>query len=292
MQYIIGVDAGGTSCKADSYNLSGSLLYSKKTSFGNFAVDIQKTKLNIEEAIDLLMKEHTDDELMGIYLGVSGVGSYAKKEEYSRALSEKYQTHVELYSDIKLAKEASLQGQDGIMLVVGTGFSCLGSYQGNELLYGGWGHIIGDPCSGYAIGLASIRNAILEYEMGKLSQFSKKVMQFYEISQINDFKEIVYQYPKDKVASVAKLVIEEMHDNQSAFSIIVDEINKMMEIIERLCQSLGYKKELHIAGVGSIFENIAMIKMIIETNLYNYDLIWHDFSNPTYGSYILYQSHK
>jgi Predicted N-acetylglucosamine kinase len=290
MKYIIGIDAGGTSSKGASYQINGELIKEEVVGFGNFAVDIIKTKLHLEELINKLIEPNKNNELKAIYLGVAGIGSFPQKDQYLKELELQYSTKVKLMSDIALTKQACLKGNNGIMFILGTGFACIGSNDNKELLFGGWGHIIGDHCSGYALGIAAIRKVIFDYENQSFSELSKNILDFFEIDDVMKLKEITYQYPKDKVASIAKLIIELSFKNKDALEILTLEITKLAETLERLITALNFKKEVNIVGFGSIFENIPMLKEILEANLYAYQLNWLPKKEATLGAYYLYHS--
>ena len=59
----------------------------------------------------------------------------------------------ELVGGHEIALWGALEGKPGISLVAGTGSICCGrNAEGDTLRAGGWGHLIGDEGSGYAIG--------------------------------------------------------------------------------------------------------------------------------------------
>ena len=80
MDYIIGVDGGGTKTEAVAYDLSGEVLARALTGFGNLVNGKEEALNNITTSIEELIIKLGQDGLKGIYLGIAGseVGENAK----------------------------------------------------------------------------------------------------------------------------------------------------------------------------------------------------------------------
>ena len=66
--------------------------------------------------------------------------------------------HIKIVTDAEAAMWDAFRGGPGILVIAGTGSVVWGTgVDGRELRVGGWGHLLGDEGSGYAIGLAALR---------------------------------------------------------------------------------------------------------------------------------------
>ena len=80
MDYIIGVDGGGTKTEAVAYDLSGEVLAKALTGFGNLVNGKEEALNNITTSIEELITKLGQNGLKGIYLRIAGseVGENAK----------------------------------------------------------------------------------------------------------------------------------------------------------------------------------------------------------------------
>lgn len=67
---------------------------------------------------------------------------------------------IVITGDQDIALEGAFSGGDGILIIAGTGSICYGQYQGRRYRCGGYGHLLDDEGSGYAIGRDILREVI------------------------------------------------------------------------------------------------------------------------------------
>jgi N-acetylglucosamine kinase-like BadF-type ATPase len=66
--------------------------------------------------------------------------------------------HIHIVTDAEAAMWDAFRGGPGILVIAGTGSVVWGTgVDGRTLRVGGWGHLLGDEGSGYAIGLGALR---------------------------------------------------------------------------------------------------------------------------------------
>jgi len=66
--------------------------------------------------------------------------------------------HIHIITDAEAAMHDAFGGGAGILVIAGTGSVVWGTGEGGrQLRVGGWGHLLGDEGSGYALGLAALR---------------------------------------------------------------------------------------------------------------------------------------
>lgn len=100
------------------------------------------------------------DTVAGVVAGLTGVpGDPALRRQLTRRLAELFGGPALVVTDVYLAHAGALNGP-GTVLCVGTGTNVLAVGEGGEhTTLDGWGPLLGDRGSAYAIGLAGLRAA-------------------------------------------------------------------------------------------------------------------------------------
>lgn len=92
MDYIIGVDGGGTKTEAVAYLLDGSKIAECFTGFGNMVMNSQEALENISKAIDACIGVLDQGNLLGIYFGLAGI-----EVSNNREIAEKFFKNIPHY---------------------------------------------------------------------------------------------------------------------------------------------------------------------------------------------------
>ncbi len=162
-EYFLGIDGGGSKTTAVVFDKSGCFV--KKAvgeSINYYSVGIEKARENMANIISSLAVE----EFEGAFIGMSALNERADSQTTDRFASGIINAKtVTMDSDLYIALEA--MGHDGECAVVisGTGsMAVLRKADGSIAHAGGWGYILGDEGSGYAIGLSGIKAAVRSAE--------------------------------------------------------------------------------------------------------------------------------
>jgi N-acetylglucosamine kinase-like BadF-type ATPase/N-acetylmuramic acid 6-phosphate (MurNAc-6-P) etherase len=142
-----------------------------------------------------------------------------------------------VYTDAELALE--LIGENGAILISGTGSICFIKDKGLSKRFGGLGYRIGDDGSGYLMGLRAIKAAIEEeYHYGKQTSLTPLIQDLFEVSSSIDLIGPINgnEESPGRIASVAPLVFQEAWKGDLVAN----------QIVELAAQELG---ELLASGV-------------------------------------------
>ncbi|MFQ5623189.1 MAG: BadF/BadG/BcrA/BcrD ATPase family protein [Paracoccaceae bacterium] len=159
---ILGVDGGGTGCRAVVADRSGAILGRAEGGAANIATDFEAALQNVLEtsaqafrAAGLAGPEPGRD--VG-FLGLAGanVGDRARRMEAALPLRK-----VRVTSDRETTLYGALGAGDGCVAVVGTGSFFVGRHAGETVSIGGWGFPLGDDASGAWLGRALLRRVVL-----------------------------------------------------------------------------------------------------------------------------------
>lgn len=72
--------------------------------------------------------------------------------------------NVKVFDDIDIARAGAHEGQDGAVLIIGTGSAGLGMINGERHQCGGWGFYVGDDMAGAILGRELLRKSLLAHE--------------------------------------------------------------------------------------------------------------------------------
>lgn len=165
MDLVLGIDGGGTSCRAALATASGTVLGRGKSGPANIMTDLHGARQNIVEAARLAFVDAgRDAELIAhtdAVLGLAGtnVGGYKQQLldvlPFRRSLVE---------SDAVIALNGALGDHDGAIAIIGTGSIFMSRKGAAMQTIGGWGFMLGDLGGGARIGRDLLQETLLSHD--------------------------------------------------------------------------------------------------------------------------------
>lgn len=160
--FLLGIDGGGTSTVAWVSDEIGTVLGRGWAGPSNAkAVGKEAARAALSEAITLAFRDagSSPRQVAVACLGLAGFGRPEDKALLTAwATEERWASRLVLVTDGDLVVAAGTPEGWGVGVIAGTGSIALGrSADGRTARAGGWGHLIGDEGSGYAIALAGLR---------------------------------------------------------------------------------------------------------------------------------------
>ncbi|MGO5091244.1 N-acetylglucosamine kinase [Clostridium sp. LCP25S3_F10] len=293
MDYIIGVDAGGTKTEAIAYNLKGDELAREVTGFGNLVLNEKEAINNVCNSIKTCIYKLGKEELKKIYIGAAGMEVSNNAYILEKNIKESFGTDVLIVNDGELALKAVLKGQDGILTIAGTGSICIGIKNNIKDKCGGWGHLLGDEGSGYSIAVKSLKRMIYEEELNlEKSKLHEEILKTLNIKSIDEICTFVYSSTKDKIASLTTLVSKLAEEGEeNAIFILKEEGEALGQITERVYNRLNFNNKYAIGIKGSVIEKSKVLRQAFKEylldNLGKVEIVQEDIS-PTKGAYYMY----
>ncbi|MGL5379962.1 N-acetylglucosamine kinase [Clostridium sp.] len=294
MNYIIGVDGGGTKTEAVAYDLNGNPLETALSGFGNLLNNEEEAVKNIIKALDELVNKLGMEGLKGIYLGLAAAEAGNNASIVYNKVKEKYNIESIVMNDGDLALKALLKGEDGILVIAGTGSVAFGLNNNKQSKCGGWGNLLGDEGSAYKISIEAYKKMIYDFEYkNTISPLSKEILESINAKTVNDIVGYIYGSTKDEVAKVAALV-SKYAENGDEFSInlLKAEGTAIAKTTARVFEMLEFD-ECKIGLVGSVIRKSIFVKNAFEGYLNEHinvkEFIYDDVS-PTKGAYYLYKN--
>lgn len=294
MDYIIGVDSGGTSTKAAAYELDGNLLKETRTGFGNLLNNTNEALLNIRKAITDIFDDLGESNCQMVVLGVAGVDSGGFREILQEDLDH-FQPKVVLLNDAWLAHYALLNGANGALVISGTGSIVIGRNEEVEDRVGGYGNLLGDEGSGYDIARKIIKSTLDAQDEGReFSELEERVLSFGDFDSVTDIVKFVYASSKDKIAELSMVAVDLAEKgNTEAIQIFEEAGQDLGKQVNLLLAKLKLNEEPKVAVTGSVLlQNdwvYASFEKAVKVKYLNCHFAREDKSN-TIGAYYYYMN--
>lgn len=191
---FIGVDGGGTKSKLIMRDSEGVLLGSGRSGAANIRLSVDVSLHSIEDAFAQALSEakinrHDDHYRFHIGLGLAGTEVIRARTEFLARLPH-FDT-VQLESDAVAACLGAHAGQDGAILIVGTGVIGYKIQQGQYKRVSGWGFPHDDIGGGAWFGMNALRY-VLEWQDGRREQ--------------SPLLEMIYNYFDNNVSTIMSWV--------------------------------------------------------------------------------------
>jgi len=163
---LLGIDGGGTNCRARLTSWSGEVLGETVAGPANlrlgidrsFAAVLQATAACLEQADHPL----TDAARIIACLALAGA---SEPEELAKAQAHKLPFHKTLITtDARAACVGAHGGDDGGVIIVGTGSIAWGTRRGHTFRIGGWGLQLSDEGSGAWVGREALRRVLMAHD--------------------------------------------------------------------------------------------------------------------------------
>lgn len=203
MRFAAGVDGGGTRTTVECRTMEGAALC--REVFGPFnlnSVGEERFTALLEEIAAFLGKT---GECAALCIGAAGVSNPRVRELTARVMDGVCPWR--LAGDHEIALHGAHSGGPGLALIAGTGSICCGKNdRGEAVRAGGWGHLIDDGGSGYALGRDLLSAVVRQWDgRGEETVLTRLLLARLEIETPQELVAYVYGGDKSRVASLAPL---------------------------------------------------------------------------------------
>lgn len=158
MSFLLGVDGGGTGCRAAVADVSGRRLGEGQGGSANIVTDPETARANILAAVDqALAGTGARMEDLHAVLGLAGANLPVYAERLASTLPF---ASVSIRSDAVISLKGAIGDADGVVATIGTGSVFASQTAGQVTQIGGWGFQLGDEASGAWLGRALLSRAL------------------------------------------------------------------------------------------------------------------------------------
>jgi glucosamine kinase len=163
---FMGIDGGGTKCRVRIESSSGQLLGIGLGGTANPSQGISTVAKSIITATQMaLAKANLPISTMeNIVVGAGLAGLHLPQYHQLMASWNHPFKALFLTDDLQTALLGAHQGNEGAVVIVGTGFSAMSLVNGEKSSIGGYGFLMADYCSGSWIGHQAVQAALLDID--------------------------------------------------------------------------------------------------------------------------------
>jgi N-acetylglucosamine kinase-like BadF-type ATPase len=265
MDYVIGVDGGGTKTAGLLVDLEGRVLAQESVGPTNYQmVGDEGIRKEILQLVRLLF-DHAripERELAGIALGLAGVARPGEPESVTTLVEELHLARkVVVDHDAMIALVGALGDEPGLIVIAGTGSIALGrNARGQRARAGGWGYLLGDEGSGLFVAREALVAILKAHDgRGRKTQLTERVLAKLGLKEVEGIIPRVYRQgmSRDEIAALAPLVFQAAREDEPVAREIVNRAGRELglmaaAVIRRLGMVEGMVK---IALVGSLFRD-------------------------------------
>ena len=267
--YYLGIDGGGTKTDFVLVDKDGQMI-NHITLNGTNPVDVGEEDAFrvLRDGIYRVCRQIPFSQI-SVYAGIAGGGASEYPQKISRLLEEFHFSKTQNGNDVKECIELGLGERDGIVVILGTGSIAYTQYKGTIIKTGGFGYLLGDEGSGYAIGRDMLR-AVLEAEEGNgedtslLESMLKECGTKTVVENISKF----YKGGKKLIASYAPMVFEAWKKGDPVGRCILEE---NMHSVARMIINAGKKfppvSQAPVVLFGSITKDEDIVLSLIQKHL-------------------------
>jgi N-acetylmuramic acid 6-phosphate etherase len=277
---IIGVDGGGTKTVAWIAPLkedrSGVVLGRGHAGPGNpRAAGFDAAQANIARAIEAAFADAkiAPRAAGAACFGLAGAGRAVEQDSIAawaeeRGLAER----VLVTGDAELVLAAACDENYGVALICGTGSMAFGRNRaGQTARCGGWGYLLGDEGSAYAIALAGLQMAMRAVDgRGRPTALVDRFQRELGAAEPTQLVERVYsaQMTRERLASLGKVVFEAAKEDEVARAVIADAARQLAEHVVSLGRRLDLAAgDFPLALAGSVALNQRELREAIVAQL-------------------------
>lgn len=250
---FLGIDGGGTHCRARLADGTGRILGEGKGGSSNITTSLETAAASILEATRgaLAAAGLGDETFARINAGFGMAGGNAPDEAAALAAWPFGFAGQTVSSDAAIACLGAHAGRDGGILILGTGSQGAARVAGRTVTVGGWGFALSDTGSGAILGRAAARRALLGHEgIEPPSPFTEAVMARFGAHPPTMLAWALKAIPRDW-AELAPMVFGHAEAGDPvATALIADHVADVCRLVDRLV-ALGAGTVALMGGVAA-----------------------------------------
>lgn len=250
---FLGIDGGASRCRARLRDMSGKLLGEGFSGPAGIATDVGQARESIMEATAGALRAaglgRADAARCHAGLGLAGAGARDRQDRMLEGW--KPFATIRLTSDAYIAWLGAHGGEDGAVVVLGTGSVCYGQIGGRKHVLGGWGTEISDEAGAAAIGRECLRRGIWAWD-GRIgtTPLAENLLAMFGGTPVALVAAAREAAPAD-YAAYAPLVFQFAEQGDDlAIAILRDAAGHVARMIERLLAS-GFLRIAMVGGIAS-----------------------------------------
>ena len=248
----LGIDGGGTKCKARLEDAQGNLLAEAIAGPANAAHNLTGSVKAVLEASE---KAIAKANIKGLTLnqihagiGLAGINIPQVKQAFLKQFLPFASWHIT--TDLHIACLGAHLGQDGAIVIVGTGSSGVAIHNDQQFEIGGHGFVVGDKGSGAWLGKMAISHCLETLDgITPNNLLSKQVINLLDCDSAYDLVNLTLEAKPALFASIAPLIFQLAASQQEDALLLV---NQAATYINKICHRLLSGNLHRLSLIGGI----------------------------------------
>ncbi len=255
--YFLGVDGGGTNCRARLRDASGRLLAEATGGPSNIFTDPTEAIATVDRVSRAVFAEARLDPALldetSACFGLAGAnmaGAVAKVEVHAWPFAK---LHIE--HDGIIACVGAHAGEDGAIAAIGTGAVYVISLGGKLQTFGGWGFMLSDQGSGADLGRESLRRTLYAQDgIIQRTPFTDAVWARFDGSMDNLHRFAETAKPRD-YGALTPLLFEHAERGDPIASFIIERGQTGITLVLDHLIKLGARRICMMGGLGRAYQS-------------------------------------
>lgn len=243
MNYLIGIDGGGTGCRAMVCDRHGARLGTGNAGPANIMTNFEAAQKNIVQACENAFHDAgispgaiaKSDALLGL------AGANAREAAEQTKANMPFRNCL-IETDAVTSLEGAIGSADGAVAIIGTGSVFIYRVNGEIRTVGGWGYMIGDLGSGSRLGRELLQESLLVFDgIHNGSDLTKKVLDNFkndpnimveyahkaQPGEFGTFAPLIFKYAKQRDPVAQNILRKAVSDIEETLdAILVDQSQK------------------------------------------------------------------
>ncbi|HEY7159100.1 MAG TPA: N-acetylmuramic acid 6-phosphate etherase [Gemmataceae bacterium] len=259
-ELYLGIDGGGTHTVALLASPNAAILGRGTAGPSNRqAVGTERALAALDEAVNAAFAaaNRTRSPVAAACLGLAGAGR-PDDQSAVREWAERVRlaNRIEVTSDAAILLAAGTPHGCGLVLIAGTGSIAFGkSTDGRQARAGGWGHLLGDEGSAYALVMAGLQAVARAADgRGPATRLTECFLSRLGLTRPQELIAAVYRGGRDRadLAALAPLVVETAEDDTVAAQIVEQGARELAQAGESVVRQLGWDGPIPLALAGGL----------------------------------------
>lgn len=265
-QYWLGVDGGGTHCRATVMNADEKIAGEGLADAANFLrVGLELAVAHVRDAVSKACHQAGIEvsQISGACIGLAGVSHPEHHRVMLAALKQALPIReITLETDARVALAGATGNQPGVVIIAGTGsIACGINSRGRFARAGGWGPAMGDEGSGSYIGRRALQAVVMAWDYrDEPTSMMEPVLKHFGVTSPPELPPVIYDSYSEvmgRIAQLSKIVVNEARNGDKiAIGILKDAAVHLARAAIAVIDQLRMEHdEFLVACVGGVFES-------------------------------------
>jgi N-acetylglucosamine kinase-like BadF-type ATPase len=267
--FWLGIDGGGTNCRAAIVGHDGKLLGEGQAEAANLIrVGLDKAVASVTKAVSQACDRAGIEtaQITAACIGLAGVSQPGYHQQMLEALKKALPIpEISLETDARVALAGATNNSPGVVIIAGTGsIACGVNAHGQFARSGGWGPIMGDEGSGSYIGRRALEAVMMDWDhRGKPTSMREPVLKHFGVSTPPELTTVIYDSSaKEKgevparIAQLSRVAVKAAQEgDQVAQEILTAAAKELAKTTIAVIKQLRMEQDtFRVAYVGGVFE--------------------------------------